>query len=99
MRLSRISATDRIGIVSTLPEFLQTMMTEVISYGPPAEPPLCAVFGQEERIRDMMTKVNMVIYASGSEPILRWLPKDIEAVEFLHSPDLHSVNRLRALIE
>jgi len=97
-RLSELPQSCRLGIVTTYSEFLQTMINEVASYALVNTPPICAVFGQDDVIREMMSKIDVLIYASGSEDLLRNLPANIEAIELLHEPVQQSVNRLRTFI-
>jgi DNA-binding transcriptional regulator YhcF (GntR family) len=93
-RLSNISHDQTVGIVATYPEFLQTMIDQVVSYGFSVKPLLCAVMGQDERIHDMLSKIDVLVYASGSESVLNWVPKDVEAIELRHTPEPESVLRL-----
>jgi DNA-binding transcriptional regulator YhcF (GntR family) len=97
-RLAALPHSSRLGIVSTYPDFLQTMINEVALYALVDPPPICAVLGHDDVIREMMPKIDVLIYASGSEDVLRDLPVDIRAFEFLHEPVQQSVNRLRAFI-
>ena len=98
-RLALISATRRVGIVATYPAFLQTMIDEVASYVLLKTPPCCAYLKQAKRIRAMVKEMDVLVYASGSERVLKWLPSSVEAIEFRHTPEADSVNRLRFLIE
>ncbi len=97
-QLSMLPISSQLGIVSTYPDFLQTMLSEVYSYGLVKNPPISAVYGQEDVIRDMFSRIDVLIFASGSEGVLKDLPKNVEAIEFLHEPVPQSVNRLRAFI-
>ncbi len=97
-RLAALPHSTRLGIVSTYADFLQTMINEVALYALVNTPPICAMFGHDEAIRDMLPKIDVLIYASGSEDILKELPENIKVFEFLHEPVQQSVNRLRAFI-
>ncbi len=97
-KIAAISPNRRIGIVATYPEFLQTLAAEVSSYSMTKESSPCVVVDDEARVRSMLEKIDVVIYASGSERVLEWLPPDVQAIEFRHAPDPDSVNRLRPLL-
>jgi DNA-binding transcriptional regulator YhcF (GntR family) len=97
-RLTALQPSRRVGIVSTYPEFLQTIVENVGAYGLLDIPPVCALLGQDERIREMLACVDVVVYASGSESICEIMPGHVEAIEYRHSPEPDSVNRLRPLL-
>ncbi len=93
-----IDPDRRVGVVATYPQFLQSLLDEVASYSLVRSPILSAVLNQEEQIRHMLTQVDVVVYASGSERILEWVPQHVRAIEYQYQPEPDSVNRLRPLI-
>lgn len=97
-QLSAITPDQKVGIVSTYPEFVNTMLNELAAYGPITETPIVALLSQEEYIKKMLTEIDVLIYASGSEMIREWAPKGLKMLEFLHTPKPDSVNRLRPLL-
>ncbi len=97
-RLASILPTQRLGVVATYAEFLQTLAEEVTSYALFKSPLQYAHLGQARRIKQMLKEIDVLVYASGSEKVLEWLPETVEAFEFRHSPEAESVNRLRPLI-
>ncbi len=97
-QLFALSHSSRLGIITTYPEFLQIMLNEVYSYGLVKNPPICAVYTQVDAIHEMFSQIDVLIYASGSESVLKDLPKNVKAIEFLHEPVPQSVNRLRSFI-
>lgn len=97
-RIAAIPPGVRIGVVATYPEFLQSLLDEVASYCLSQQPFPCATLHQEKRIREMLPRVDVLVYASGSDEILDWLPPNVEAIEYQYWPDPDSVNRLRPLI-
>lgn len=97
-RLSAIRPEQRVGIVSTLPEYVQTMVNELESYGLNIDPPLTVTITQTDRIKEMLKQIDVLIYASGSEKVTDWAPGHVQSFEFLHSPKAESVNRLRAIL-
>ena len=97
-QLAEVLPTERIGVLATYPEFLQTMIDEVGSYCLAKMPPACALLGQDERIREMLAQIDVLVYASGSEEVLGWVPETVKAIELRHSPDPDSVRRLRPFL-
>jgi DNA-binding transcriptional regulator YhcF (GntR family) len=98
-RVAAIQPRARVGVVATYPEFLSSLLEGVIAYGLPEAHPLYAFVDQETQVREMLAQVDVVVYASGSEKILEWLPDGMEAFEYRHVPDPASLNRLRPLLE
>ncbi len=96
--LSAVLPTERVGIISTYPEFLQTIVDEVSLYCLTQTPPVSAVLGQDERIRQMLGQIDVLVYASGSEALLGRIPETVRAIELRHSPEPDSVRRLRPFI-
>lgn len=97
-RVAGIHPQSRIGVVATYPEFLQSLLDEVASYCLTRLPVLSATLQQEDRIRDMLRQIDVLVYASGSDKVLEWLPPNVEAIEYQYQPEPDSVNRLRPLI-
>ena len=93
--LEKLPTNTRLGIVTTYPEFLQTMLEGIHSFSMVKDPPLTAILGQPEQIKEMFNQIDVLVYASGSEEVLEYLPPDVRAIEFLHSPVPESLNRLR----
>lgn len=97
-KLSEVSPNTRLGIVTTYPEFLNTMLEAVNSYGLLKVPPICAVKDQNDQIKEMCTHIDLLLYASGSKEVVQPLSNHIPTIEFLHSPVPESVNRLRYIL-
>lgn len=97
-RIAAIPPEKRIGVVATYPEFLQSLIDEVSSYCLSRAPLAYAVLHQVQQIQHMLATIDVLVYASGSDKVLEWLPKHVEAIEYLYRPDPDSVNRLRPLI-
>jgi len=98
LKVASIPPSARVGVVATYPDFLTSLLEGVVIYGLPQMHPVCAFIDQEEYVKEMLTQVDVVVYASGSEKILDWLPSDVEAFEYRHVPDPTSLNRLRPLM-
>lgn len=97
-KVGAIPPNWKVGVIATYPEFLYSLLDGVMSFGLLETRPLSAYLEQEEMIKDLVQRVDLVIYASGSERILKWLPKGVHTLEFRHVPDPDSVNRLRPLL-
>lgn len=97
-KIASIPPSARVGVIATYPEFLSSLLEGVISYGLLETPPLYALIDREERVKELLAQVDVVVYASGSERILAWLPNGLEAFEYRHVPDPTSLNRLRPLL-
>jgi DNA-binding transcriptional regulator YhcF (GntR family) len=97
-KLSSITINQRVGIVSTNPDFVQVMVDELVSYGLSSLQPKIALVQNMDRVRSMLQEIDALIYATGSEKVLEILPEGLTALEFLHKPKLESVNRLRSLL-
>ena len=97
-RVAAIPPGSRVGVVATYPEFLQSLLEGVLSYGLQDQHPICAYVDQTEQVEELLRRVDVVVYASGSESILKMLPAGVEAFEYRHVPDPDSLNRLRPLL-
>lgn len=97
--MSELPFDTRLGIVTTYPEFLQPMLEGVHSFAILKDPPRCALLGQTEQIKELFDHIDVLLYASGSEEVLEYLPAHVRAIEFLHSPVPASLNRLRPYLD
>jgi DNA-binding transcriptional regulator YhcF (GntR family) len=97
-KLSSITPNQRVGIVSTYPEFIQVMVDELESYGLSIQKPKIELIKNMDRVKAMLSEIDVLIYATGSEKVMEILPENLIAYELLHKPNLESVNRLRALL-
>jgi DNA-binding transcriptional regulator YhcF (GntR family) len=97
-QLSAIAPDQQVGIISTYPEFLQTIIDNVAAYALLKTPPRCAMLGQDRRIDEILAQIDVLIYASGSEAVCERLPQRVQAIEYRHSPEPDSVNRLRPVL-
>jgi hypothetical protein len=93
--LSGLPPHTRLGIVTTYPEFLQTMLEGVHSFAILDEPLRCGILGQTENMVEMFNEIDVLLYASGSESVLEHLPPQVRAIEYLHSPVPESLMRVR----
>lgn len=98
-RLQALAVDLQIGVISTFAEFLPTMLNGVMAYAAPSKPPLCAVLSDGERVNAVLAQADAVIYASGSEAIRAHVSRTMPVIEYLHAPELASVEAVRPLLE
>lgn len=97
-RMASISAGCSVGVVATEPKYLQSLVQQVSAYISSGKGVSYAVRGDERAIKYMLARVDVVIYHSGCEQFLAWLPPAVQAIEYLHSPEPDSVLRLIPVI-
>jgi DNA-binding transcriptional regulator YhcF (GntR family) len=97
-RLLGLTPGLKIAVITTFPEFLSTMIQGIGCYYQFETEPLCAVIVDEATVLHALSQAQAVIYATGSERVLDLVPPGMQAVEYLHTPDPASVERLRPLI-
>lgn len=92
----------RIGIVSLLPEFVNTMIQGISSVRPLVVDPIVCLSSDMACLEKMSQQAQAIVYSSGANAaadILRsWLPKDIPIIEYLHTPNDNSAQRIRQFI-
>ena len=98
-RLRALPSGVRLGVITTFPEFLPTMLRGIAQHLALNQPPLSAVLTDTQRVRRMLSDVGAVVYASGSESIRAILPRGVPAFEYRHTPEPSSVDSLRQLLE
>jgi GntR family transcriptional regulator len=96
--LSEILPEQRVGVLATYPEFLPTMMDEVSSFCLAAMPAPYALLGQDSQLDDLLARIDVLVYASGSEEVLGRVPERVRTIELRHSLDPDSVRRLRPFL-
>ncbi len=97
-QLSEVRPEQRVGLLATYPEFLSTMMDEVSSFCLAAMPAPYAFLGQDNQIGELLTQIDVLVYASGSEAVLDRVPERVRPIELRHSLDPDSVRRLRPFL-
>ena len=98
-RLQAVAPGAQLGIVSTFPEFLPTMLLGVSSLASPGVPPICAVLSDEGAIRAVLARAQVIVYASGSEAILSRAPGGTALIEYLHMPEQAALAALLPVLE
>jgi hypothetical protein len=97
-RLSEILPEERVGLLATYPEFLATMMDEVSSFCLASMPAPYALLDQDGQLDELLSQVDVLVYASGSEEALGRVPERVQTIELRHSLDPDSVRRLRPFL-
>lgn len=98
-RLRALPRDVRLGVVSTIAEFLPTMLHGIARHAALDGPPLSAVLSDQERVRCIVDNAGAIVYATGSEAILAALRPGTPAFEYLHTPERSSVEAVRPLLE
>ena len=90
--LAAIDPVARVGIVSVFPEFLALMKPGVLRFTPHVRSVEVALV-DEPGLPAFLERVDVVVYATGAERVLRDLPPGVVAIEYRHVPDPHAVQR------
>jgi DNA-binding transcriptional regulator YhcF (GntR family) len=91
-RLAVIDPMARIGIVSIFPEFMALMKPGVLRFTPHVSDVEVRLITAPD-LKEFLASVDVLIYASGAEPILADLPPGREAIEFQYVPDPHAIRQ------
>lgn len=97
-QLGMLSSTVRLGLVSTFADFLPTMLQGVTAWACSTHVPLCTALSDAAHLAVVLAESDVVVYSSGSEEVLARLPPGIHAIEYLHTPEVLSVEALRPLL-
>ncbi|MBZ6075806.1 GntR family transcriptional regulator [Microvirga puerhi] len=92
-RLAIIDPMAKIGIVSIFPEFMALMKPGVLRFTPHVSEVEVRLITEPDLIEFLKT-VDVLVYASGAEPILKDFPDGREAIEFRYVPDPHAVRQI-----
>ena len=96
--ITSIEPGARVGVVATGIEYLPSLLRGVASYIPTDCTVLHAVRDQVAEIKQLLQQIDVLVYHTGCEAILEWVPPHVETIEYLHSPEPDSVARLRPLL-
>lgn len=91
--LAELGPRTRLGIISTLPEFLPTMKAGVERFAPHVDAPLAAILEDKDVITQMVSGCEVIVYATGSESVASGMPERLRIFEYRHVPDPRSVER------
>ncbi len=90
--LAALDPLCRLGIVSTLPEFLPVMTQGVRRHAPHVADIRTAVLGQPE-LPELLRSVDIIVYATGAEAVTKTLPAGVAAFEYRHVPDPNAIDQ------
>jgi DNA-binding transcriptional regulator YhcF (GntR family) len=90
--LAAIDPVARIGILSVFPEFLALMKPGVLRFTPHVQSVAVALTDDAD-LPAFLQRVDVVVYATGSERAVEQCPSGVQMIEYRHVPDPHSVQR------
>ncbi|MBM6593680.1 GntR family transcriptional regulator [Microvirga pudoricolor] len=91
-KLAVIDPMARIGIVSIFPEFMALMKPGVLRFTPHVSDVEVRLITAPD-LKDFLASLDVLIYASGAEPILKDLLPGRQALEFQYVPDPHAIRQ------
>jgi DNA-binding transcriptional regulator YhcF (GntR family) len=90
--LAAIDPVARIGIVSVFPEWLALMKPGVLRFTPHVQSVEVAL-ADDPDLAAFLSRIDVVVYATGVENVLGRLPPHAQAIEYRHVPDPHAIQR------
>ena len=97
--LAALDPQVRLGVVATFPDFLPTMKSGVVRYAPHIYNLRSSTFGSPE-LTDLLAWSEVIVYATGSEAVVKSAPEGVETFEYRNAPEPRSVEtNLLPLIE
>ncbi len=87
LALAELGTLERVGLVSTFPDFLLTLKREVTTWAPHVEVSQAMVLGDEAELAALVRICSVVIYASGADAVLGQLPRGKRAFEYRFTPN------------
>jgi DNA-binding transcriptional regulator YhcF (GntR family) len=91
--LAQIDPLARVGIVSTFPEFLPIMKAGVQRFAPHVLDVQATVLASPE-LADLLRRVDVVVYATGSERVAGMLRPTVQSFEYRHTPDPREIDQV-----
>ncbi|MGO4571945.1 GntR family transcriptional regulator [Microvirga sp. 2TAF3] len=91
-QLAVIDPMARIGIVSIFPEFMALMKPGVLRFTPHVSDVEVRLITEPD-LKEFLNTLDVLVYASGAEPILKELPPGRQAIEFRYVPDPHVIRQ------
>ena len=90
--LAVIDPMARIGIVSIFPEFMPLMKPGVLRFTPHVADAEVRLITAPD-LKPFLLTLDVLVYASGAEGILKDLPAGKQAIEFRYVPDPHAIQQ------
>ena len=98
-QLAALDPRTRLGLVSTVPEFLPIMKTGVSRFAPHI-PDLATALLDDSQIDAFMAGLDVVVLATGAEALALRLPAGTAAIQYRHTPDPLDIDRsLKPLLD
>jgi DNA-binding transcriptional regulator YhcF (GntR family) len=91
--LAQIDPLARVGIVSTLPEFLPIMKAGMQLFAPHVHDILATLL-ESATLAEELQRVDIVVYASGSKRAVDLLRSGTPAFEYRHTPDPREIDQV-----
>ena len=93
LALASLDPLARIGIVSRFPEFLPIMKAGVQRFAPHVQKTSATVLESAE-LDAAVAAADVIVYATGAEPVLDHLKPGTPAIEYRHIPDPADIERV-----
>ncbi len=89
-RLAHLQPRDQVVAVATYPRYMGALRSSIERFAPHVE---VAAVETADRLdaQSLVGRFDVVVYATGSERILRQLPHAMPRIEYRHAPDPHAV--------
>ena len=98
-QLAELDPRTRLGLVSTVPEFLPIMKTGVSRFAPHI-PELATAMLDDPQVDAFMAGLDVVVLATGAEALALRLPAGTAAIHYRHTPDPLDIDRsLKPLLD
>jgi hypothetical protein len=91
--LASLDPLNRVLGVSVYPEFAATLKASLHRFAPHVSAIAIALVDAPDTIA-MLGQFDVVVYATGAESVLDWVPEGVVAFEFRHTPDAADVRRV-----
>jgi len=100
--IASLPAGMRIGIVSRFPEFVNTMVQGISDVSPLTNDVVVCISTDADCLQRMRPSVDAIIYATGAyeaiDALRPQLPPDLPLIEYLHTPDANTYQRIRQFL-
>jgi len=91
--LAQIDPLARVGILSTFPAFLPIMKAGVQRFAPHVSDLEATVLGSPE-LAAVLRRIDVLVYATGSEGVLQQLRPAVHSLEYRHTPDPREIDQI-----
>lgn len=88
--LAELDPLQRVGLISTYPDFLPIFKLTVESYAPHIDIFRATVLGADN-LPEALAVCDVIVYTTGAESVLGVMPAGVEAFEYRFAPDLRAL--------